>query len=286
MSQYNSYHTNLILLYKFNSLPDEFRSIIPYSTLHNWSKKDIANIIGSDTLADKDINLLKQIVTNKKLLMAAKALYFLFSTISKLFKEAVNKAELLKLHKTTILETISRVKSTLGVKRALRWIGLSPNQLYYWIEDKNCQLSMLDLCRSRNPHQLLNSEVKVIKNYLLNDRFRNWSALSIYYQALRDKAVYMGIGTWYKYARRLGIKKRFYCLKNKKKIGIRATTPLQILHMDVTIFKPFDNTRIYIYLLVDNFSRSIVSWTAFDRHLWQRKFCKIEYILNGTLLLK
>ena len=195
LSKYNSYPTNLILLHKFNSLPIEFKSIILYSTLHNWSKRDVANIIGSDTLADKDIKLLKQIITHRRLLTAAKALYFLFSTVSKLFKDADNKAELLKLHKSSILQTISRVKSTLGVKRALRWIGISPNQLYYWIETKNCQLSFLDLCRSRNPHQLLGSEVKVIKDYLLDDCFGNWSALSIYYQALRDKAVYMGMGT-------------------------------------------------------------------------------------------
>jgi putative transposase len=35
--------------------------------------------------------------------------------------------------------------------------------------------------------------------------------------------------------------------------------------MDVTIFRPLDNTRIYIYLLIDNFSRSILSWTANTR---------------------
>ncbi len=51
-------------------------------------------------------------------------------------------------------------------------------------------------------------------------------------------------------------------MKNKRQIGIRASTPLQILHMDVTIFKPLDNAKIYIYFLVDNFSRSIVSWNA------------------------
>ena len=57
LSIYNSYHTNLVLLYKFNSLPDEFKLVIPQSTLSNWDKRDVANIIGCDSLADKDINL-------------------------------------------------------------------------------------------------------------------------------------------------------------------------------------------------------------------------------------
>ena len=134
--------------------------------------------------------------------------------------------------------------------------------MYYWIEEKNCQLSTIDLCRSRHPNQLLKSEVKTIKEYLLNDNFRNWSVLSVYYQALRDQTVFMGIGTWYKYARRLGIRRKFFRLNHKKKIGIRASKPLQIFHMDVTIFRPLDNTKVYIYLLIDNFSRYILGWKA------------------------
>jgi hypothetical protein len=251
-----------VLLHKFNALPDEFRSQILYSTLYSWDKRDVTQIIGCNSIADSDVNLLKQIATNKKLRMAAKALYFLFSMVSKLFQSAENKAELLRVNKSVIIDIIKKVKTVIGTKRVLRLIGLSPNQFYYWIETKKCHQSLLDLCRKRNPHQMLESEVKVIKDYLLNDQFRNWSSLSIYYQALRDRAVYMGKGTWYKYARRLGIKRKFYRIKSKKQVGIRATSPLLILHMDVTIFKPIDNSRIYIYLLVDNFSRSILNWKA------------------------
>jgi len=262
LSNYNSYHTNLVLLHNFNSLPDEFKGVIPKSTLKNWNKRDIAKIIGCDSLADKDINLLRQIVTSKKLLVAAKALYIVFSTVSTLFKHANNKAELLKDYKNTILNTISKVKSILGVKRVLKWIGITPAKMYYWLEEKNCGLSISNLCRSKHPNQLLDSEVKTIKEYLLNDRFVNWSSLSIYYQALRDKAVFISMHTWYKYARKLGIKRKFFRLKLKPKTGLRALVPLQILHMDVTIFKPLDNTRIYIYLLVDNYSRYILGWKA------------------------
>ena len=32
--------------------------------------------------------------------------------------------------------------------------------------------------------------------------------------------------------------------------------------MDVTIFKPLDQTKVYIYFIVDNFSRAILSWKA------------------------
>ena len=87
-----------------------------------------------------------------------------------------------------------------------------------------------------NSNQLLSIEVNVIRKHLLYERFINWSSLSIYYQALRDNVVDMGIGTWYKYANRLGINRKFFRIKRKKVIGIRASNSLQILHMDVTMF--------------------------------------------------
>ena len=82
---------------------------------------------------------MKEIAKNKKLLLAAKALYFLFQTVSNLFKNADNKAELLKLNKTIILETIRKVQPVLGVKRILKAMGISSSKMYYWIENKKCE---------------------------------------------------------------------------------------------------------------------------------------------------
>ena len=251
-----------MLLHHFNALTIDFKSTIPASTLSNWKRKNVSEIIGCNSLCDNDVSILKEIAKSKKLLRAAKALYVLFHTITQLFNHAQNKAELLRQHKATILKTIEKVQPILGTKRILKSIGLSHSQMYYWIEKKKCQNSIFQLCQLRHPNQLLPVEVDVLKKYLLDERFKNWSSLSIYYQSLRDNAVFMGIGTWYKYASRLGIKRKFFRIKRKKVIGIRASRPLQILHMDVTIFKPLDHTKVYIYFIVDNFSRVILNWKA------------------------
>lgn len=218
--------------------------------------------MGCDFLSEKDITVLKEIAKNKKLLQASKAMYFLLGTISQLFSEAQNKAELLRLNRTEILKTIEKAQPVLGTKRVLKFFGLTSSKMYYWLEKKRCNNSFTQLCQPRHPHQLLTSEVNTIKDYLFNERFKNWSVISIYYQALRDKAVLMGIGTWYKYANRLGVSKKFFKLKRKKEIGIRASKPLQLLHMDVTIFKPLDQSKVYIYFIVDNYSRAILNWRA------------------------
>ena len=107
LSNYNIYHTNLILLYRFNVLSIDLKSTIPGSTLSNWKRKDISRSIGCDSLSGNDVSVLKEIAKCKKLLRAAKALYFLFHTITSLFKYADNKDELLRLPYTQKCNSLS-----------------------------------------------------------------------------------------------------------------------------------------------------------------------------------
>lgn len=41
-------------------------------------------------------------------------------------------------------------------------------------------------------------------------------------------------------------------------MGIRASAPLQIIHVDVTVYRTADNKKNYIHIIQDNFSRAIL----------------------------
>jgi putative transposase len=56
--------------------------------------------------------------------------------------------------------------------------------------------------------------------------------------------------------------------------GIRASAPLQIIHADVTEFRLQDNQRVYIYAVVDNFSRALL-------HLHTHTHKKALYLFEG-----
>ena len=47
--------------------------------------------------------------------------------------------------------------------------------------------------------------------------------------------------------------------------GIRATKPNGIWHIDTTLIRLRDGTRIYLHAVIDNFSRRILSWRLNDR---------------------
>ncbi|MEO6733205.1 MAG: DDE-type integrase/transposase/recombinase [Ferruginibacter sp.] len=70
--------------------------------------------------------------------------------------------------------------------------------------------------------------------------------------------MYCSRSTFYKYCRLLQIT----CNRKKKKNiynPLRATAPLQILHLDVTLYKLINGTKVYLHVVRDNFSRAVLA---------------------------
>ena len=110
-------------------------------------------------------------------------------------------------------------------------------------------------------HQLSDKEIDVVKEYVTDEAYLHWSTASIYCQMLRKGKTFMSLATFRKYAKWIkpNLSHRRKRLKKYLK-GLRAHASKQILHMDVTIFRPSDHSRVYIYLIMDNFSRAIIGW--------------------------
>lgn len=97
-----------------------------------------------------------------------------------------------------------------------------------------------------------------IKSLLSSEKFKYWPIVSLAHYAQRKGLLNIHLSTFYKYARLLGIKRAVF-KRPKPKDGIRASGIHQIWHTDITIIK-LNGVKFYLHLLVDNFSRSILSW--------------------------
>lgn len=76
----------------------------------------------------------------------------------------------------------------------------------------------------------------------------------------------MAESTWYKYTRKLGYSKTRKPSKKKRKKGSYDTSkPNETWHMDISQYKTFDNITYYIYTVVDNFSRKILTYDISKR---------------------
>jgi putative transposase len=80
---------------------------------------------------------------------------------------------------------------------------------------------------------------------------------------LRNAKTFMSLATFRKYA---NLTNHNLSDRGKKLqrncIGLKAYASKQILQMDVSIFRPSDYSRGYLYFILDNFSRAILGWKA------------------------
>ncbi len=244
-------------------LPEHIVKQVAPATKTYWRKNNYSNYFAPEVLyAQQDnMEMIKAFLSRKKLLYAAKALYRIYQFILPIAIQTDGFTHQLKAKKTMLIQLIENCKKTLGLKRATRLVGISAQQFYAWKSHRKCASSIFNSCYKRFPNQLPGQEVSLIKGYLLNPKFKGWSTISIYYQLIRDKAAFMSSATFYRYARRLNLtqprpKKPRYAK------GIRADSAKKLFHMDVTIFKLPDNIKVYIYVLIDNYSRFILNVTA------------------------
>lgn len=263
----NAYHTDLIIAYQTNALEADFLKMIPSSTLFNWKKRNMSNIIGADNAGFNKDNMfmVKTFLKKKKALKLAKAAYFVYKVYEKIAAGSEAFANELKGIKEKVVKVIDHVRPVTGLRRALKAFHLSEHQYYRWKTGIVCSLSSLNLCFKRKPNQLMQKEVNLIKKYLNMPDLLHWPLASVYYKMMREQAAFMSLNTWYKYANIL-IKNRLVVFRKKLRKtryqGLKAERLFQYIHIDVTIFRPLDNTKLYLYFIQDNFSKTILSWRA------------------------
>ncbi len=256
----NIYHTSIKLSYKMNLLPAETVNRIPKSTLHRFKNSDYSNIFGielSHYLQQNEL-LIKELIQCRTALNISRCVIKIKNAVIKIRESALTGFNMIK----EIVDTVNSVKYLTGLDTALSHFSISRSTFHSWsFQVKHyCFNSFIGKCLRRWPNQLSLSSVEKIRSLCNDEKFNGWPIASIAHYAKRENLLNISIHTWYKYAKLIGIsKKPPKCLK-KRKTGIRANTPHQFWHADVTLFKTMDNDRAYIYFVVDNYSRAILSW--------------------------
>ncbi len=257
------YHSDFILQYKLGLLPQHIIDQIPVTTRHYWKNGAYDNYFAPEVLyaQEENMQLIKTLLMRKELLVAAKGFYHVFMTLQQITASNKTMQNHIRRHRKQVVQSIETHKNTLGFERLLKVYGISKHQFYAWRSEKRCAISLFQKCYKRYPNQLSVKAVTTIKTYLTNPEYKGWSIISIYYQMLRDQRAYMSTATFYRYAHKLNLTKP-RIKKPKYPTGIRINTPGTLLHIDVTIFKLPDHTKVYLYVLIDNTSRYILNMTA------------------------
>lgn len=84
--------------------------------------------------------------------------------------------------------------------------------------------------------------------------------------AQRTGSVFASATTWLRLVRRRGWRRpRLRVHPEQPRVGIRASRPNEIWHIDTTLIRLLDNSRVYLHAVIDNFSRRILAWRLAER---------------------
>jgi putative transposase len=254
----NSYHTSLKLAYKLGVIDNKTMDSIPKSTRHRFRNSDYSNVIGiehSRTLED-NIELVREVFNSRVILASLRATITLKNAVISCVgvKSAFTRMK-------TVVDAIDSVRDCISLKDACAEFSISPATFHSWKHQVShwCYDSYIGKCVKRWPNQLRASTIEKIKEIMEMPLVKHWPVSSIAYFASREGLLHLSLQTWYKYVSLCGLSRRLI-KKLRYAVGIRASAPDEIWHIDVMLYKTLDGVTSYIYFVVDNFSRCILSW--------------------------
>jgi putative transposase len=259
-----SYDTSLKHLVRLGlhaSIPESLLSAVPSSNMHRWKYENPAKYLGSELndIARQKLELMTQFSRHHKAQKVFVAYLRLIITVKNIMKSTSEIKKLFHLHRTTLADTLQRIRPVLCFKRTSKFLGLSIPTLYNWMLEvkAKCSFSYLELCVRARPNQLTRDEASKIKQLVTDDQFIFWPISSIAFYALRNKIVNVSLPTFYKYVRLMGIKRPKFIKPVLP--GLKAFYPHQYWHADVTLFK-INDIKHYLYFVADNYSRFVLNW--------------------------
>ncbi|WP_448103968.1 integrase catalytic domain-containing protein [Pedobacter panaciterrae] len=255
------YHSEIKEEYTKGQLPFDIVKTIPRSTRKRWREQADKAIwmpipVQHNITDELTIRRLKaeNIILKKKI----KALFYLVL----LYKDIVS---LLPMKSYHVLKFKKGVELLLHFcfenrfdKLVWRLLPFSFKQWHSWNGLVSCRFSLQGYCRKQNVTQLSFREQEDLELGCAQKEIRNWPLISVYYYLLRQKKINFSIGAFYKYCRLLKITRRKY-KRRKKYVPIAASSPLKILHQDITIIKTLNGMKHYVYIIKDNFSKAILA---------------------------
>jgi putative transposase len=139
--------------------------------------------------------------------------------------------------------------------------GLTPARLRVWRSAaRECELQDQSSCPHDLPQGLTLEERHAIRDMVTSPDYRHVPTGRLALLAQRLGRVFASASTWHRLVRiHDWPRPRARVHPAKPRVGIRATKPNEIRHIDATVIRLLDGNRVYLHAVIDNFSRRILS---------------------------
>lgn len=243
------------------------RNGVPRSTARDWSRLASPDVITLDVASMSEYELRQEVIDlrerHAKLLAILRLVVILIKVCDvSLRRHRVPGAE----KKRLLLRAVDRSREVLSLRSALLVLGLSKTRYHDWKREEGCELEDASSCPQSHPQQLTADEREVVKDMVTSDDYRHVPTGTLAILAQRLGKVFASASTWYRLVRHHGWRRpRRRVHPPKPRLGIRASAPNEIWHVDTSVLRLLDGSRAYLYAVIDNFSRRILSWRVSER---------------------
>ena len=244
--------------------PNDVGIAIPRSTLHTWKSRTPKPVI---ELKSSDRSFADLESETARLDQQVRKLRCLLRLLLVLLKLSGFSLELSRLpdgkRKQRLLQEVQRACTILPLRKVLGMIRLSPSRYHAWVRRSTCGLTDMPSCPKFKPSQLTSNEVSTIRELITGDEYRHVPTTRLTVLAQRMGKVHASGSTWLRLMREHGWRReRTRVHPTKPRVGVRATKPNEIWHVDTTLIRLVGGAKVYVHAVIDNYSRRILAWQA------------------------
>ena len=243
---------------------------VPRSTSNDWKNGKFRGGVVTLDVFDRDMaDLQAEVLKLRRRLRVCWALLGLLVALVHVFGLRLVDHQRLPegKHKDRLLRAVARARKSLPLKAILKVIGLSAARYHSWRRAQvKCELDDRKSCPKTQPTRVCAEEVKTIHDMATSEDYRHLPISRLALLAQRLGKVFASAATWGKLIRERGWRRpRQRVYPAKAKVGVRAQKPDEYWHVDASIIKLLDGTKVYIYAVIDNFSPKVLSWRVAER---------------------
>ena len=239
-----------------------FHHRVPRSTASGWIKNKPKAVVSINPIAPNPPELQQEVVRLRVQIAKLRSLLRLIFLVLRLSGFKLERCRIPDpKNKRKLIQAVDKATEVIPKRSVLAVIGLSYSRYHSWTNAAACQLTDLPSCPKSHPNQLTSDEVAAMRDMVEDKDLRHLTTCGLVRLARKLGKVFASQSCWFRIIRKQGWKRpRYRIYPAKPKIGIRATQPNQIWHIDTSILKLLDGSRVYMHAIIDNFSRRILAW--------------------------
>ncbi|MCG3133002.1 MAG: hypothetical protein HMLKMBBP_00088 [Planctomycetes bacterium] len=241
---------------------------VPRTTAAGWLRRAPSSIVTAPDLVATNTALLARVAHLEKRVRRMAAFLRILLVILRIVQPDLRRLRIPRAEdKARLLRAVERSRDVLGLRRVLRITGLSPSRLAAWRRaERGCALADALSCPRSSPQRLTHAEVSEIRSMTTAAEYRHVSTGKLALLAQRLGRVVAAPATWCRLVRERGWRRpRQRVHPRPPRVGIRAARPNEIWHIDTTVVRLLDGSRVYVHAVIDNLSRRILAWRVADR---------------------